>query len=176
MDAERTHGFIHDPLDIKILILYIMKRLPRPTDRETLAALSMCDDGVGYFDFSECAADLVKTGHLELKDGLYSITEKGRRNCEITESDLPYPVRIRADRAVSAESARQNRAQLIRASHSVRPRGGCTVALSMSDGVNELMKLELFAADDGQAKKIEEAFKKNAETLYADIMEKLTEE
>ena len=41
--------------------------------------------GVEYFDFAAALAELVDTGHLELKDDKYSITEKGRRNGKICE-------------------------------------------------------------------------------------------
>ena len=39
--------------------------------------------GVEYFDFAAALAELVDTGHLELKDDKYSITEKeiGRASC-----------------------------------------------------------------------------------------------
>ena len=42
-------GFIHDKLDIKLLILYIMDRVAAPIDFATLTDLSMCDSGVDYF-------------------------------------------------------------------------------------------------------------------------------
>ena len=45
------HGFIHEKLDIKLLILFILSRLPAPVDRGTLDELcQQCDDGVGYFE------------------------------------------------------------------------------------------------------------------------------
>ena len=78
-------GFIHDKLDIKFLVLYLMARVASPVDFSTLADLTFCDDGVEYFDFAAALAELVDTGHLELKDDKYSITEKGRRNGKICE-------------------------------------------------------------------------------------------
>ena len=43
-------GFIHGELDTKILILFILRRLPRPVDADTLAELCFCDTGVSWFD------------------------------------------------------------------------------------------------------------------------------
>ena len=73
-------GFIHDKLEIKFLILYIAARVIEPIPFDTVLDLAMCDEGVDYFDFSECLRDLVKTEHLTVSDsGMYSITEKGSR-------------------------------------------------------------------------------------------------
>ena len=53
-------GFIHEKLDIKILILYILRRLPGVVDPETLLELCQCDGGIGYFDYSDCLSELVE--------------------------------------------------------------------------------------------------------------------
>ena len=74
-------GFIHDKLEIKFLILYLMSRVVEPVPFATVLDLAMCDDGVGYFEFTECLRDLVESEHLTLSaDGLYEITDKGLRN------------------------------------------------------------------------------------------------
>ena len=52
-------GFIHEKLDIKILILFILRRLPGVVDPETLGELCQCAGGVGYFDYSDCLSELV---------------------------------------------------------------------------------------------------------------------
>lgn len=91
-------GFIQDKLEIKFLLLYIASRLIEPVPFEAMQELAMIDDGVDFFDFSECMNDLVTSGHLTLsEDGLYAITEKGLRNGQICESSLPYSVRLAAD-------------------------------------------------------------------------------
>ena len=83
------YGLIHNKLDLKILILYILRRLPAAIDRERLSELVLQDEGVGYFDFTECLAELTDTGHAELTEDGYRITEKGDRNCGTVESSLP---------------------------------------------------------------------------------------
>ena len=61
-----ARGFIQDKLEIKFLILYLAARVIEPVPFDTLLDLTLCDDAVDYFDFSECLADLVKTEHLTL--------------------------------------------------------------------------------------------------------------
>ena len=89
-------GFIHDKIEIKFLVLYIMARVASPIDFPTLTELTMCDEGVDYFDFAEAVAELVDTGHLTLEEGVYAITDKGRQNGEACESSLPYSVKLSA--------------------------------------------------------------------------------
>ena len=43
-------GLIHDKLDLKILILYVLSRLPDFIDREELSELVLLDDN-GHFEF-----------------------------------------------------------------------------------------------------------------------------
>ena len=174
MAMENGYGFIHSDLEIKILILYILARLPKPVGFNELASLASCDGGVGYFDFADCLADLVRTEHVARAGDTYEITEKGRKNGAVTETDLPYPVRLRASKAASETAKRQSREQLVTAHHDVRPHGGCAVTLSLSDGQEELMELRLHTADEKQAAAIEESVRRGAEKLYAGLMETLT--
>ena len=91
-------GFIQDKLEIKFLILYIAARVTEPLTPEDMQDLTMCDDGIDYFDYAECLNDLVKTEHLRLtEEGRYAITDKGMKNSQICESSLPLSVRQRSE-------------------------------------------------------------------------------
>ena len=46
-------GFIQDKLEIKFLILYVASRLIDPVPFEAMQELTMCDEGIDFFDFSE---------------------------------------------------------------------------------------------------------------------------
>ena len=61
-------GFIQDKLEIKFLILYVAARLIEPVPFEAMQELTMCDDGIDFFDFSECLSNLVESQHLTLSD------------------------------------------------------------------------------------------------------------
>ena len=117
-------GFIHDKLEIKFLILYIAARVLEPVPFDTMLDLTLCDDAIDYFDFSDCLADLVRTEHLELtKEGLYKITEKGRRNSEICASSIPYSVRLRCDRNLLEWNRKLRRRRQVKTSTAGRRHG-----------------------------------------------------
>ena len=163
-------GFIHDKLDIKILILFILRRLPGSVDPETLLELCQCDDGIGYFDYSDCLSELVATGHIAEDEDGFSITEKGARNADAVESSLPYSVRSKALKLLAPVEERLRRAAMITARHETGE-NGCTVELAMGDGKGEVIRLRLLCADEAQARSMEKKFRKNAEGYYQQIME-----
>ena len=118
-------GFIQDKLEIKFLILYIVSRLTEPVDGADLQDMTMCDEGIDYFDYAECLGDLVKTEHLRVtEDGQYVITEKGRRNSGICESSLPYSVRQLSDRHIAAWNKAAVRRQQVQGVPKARKKAG----------------------------------------------------
>lgn len=173
---DKRFGFIHDKLDIKILILFILARLPEKIDLDTLAELTLCDEGISYFDFAECLADLERTGHVANDDEKYTITEKGRTNGEITERNIPYSVRIKAERSVRKTATSLERASLISSKRSPLRKGGYTLTLSLSDGTEKLISLDVLTSSAEQADAAERNFRNNAERIYSDIMMLLLEE
>ncbi len=164
-------GFIRDKLEIKFLILYIAAGVSEPIPLAELQELTMIDDGINYFSFSECLNDLVKTEHLQVtEDDLYCVTTKGLRNSEICASSLPYSVRLRADKKIAIYKRnllRQNQVQ----SHVItRDNGTFTVQLSLRDDVDSVMELELMVASEEMAKDLAERFQKNPEKMYSGLL------
>ena len=169
------YGFIHDKLDIKFLILYFMARVAAPIDFPTLTELTVCDDGIGYFEFAEAVSELVESGHLTLEDGLYSITEKGRENGAACESSLPYSVK----RNCSAQLVKLNgilrRNAQVRAETEPRPEGGYSARMFLDDDGGNLFTLELFCGSQEQANRLAESFKAEPERIYNEVLSALLE-
>ena len=166
-------GFIHDKLDIKFLILYIMSRVAAPIDMPTLADLTMCDEGVDYFDFTEAAAELVSTEHLLLEDERYSITEKGRKNGAICESSLPYSVRVKCDKNVTKLNSRLRRDAQVRSERIPRNDGTFTLRLALDDEHGNLLTVDMLAATEQQCDRLSEQFKAHPEQIYNGILDVL---
>ena len=169
-------GFIHDKLDIKILILYILEKLPGPVEPVMLSDLALFDGGFTWFDYTDCLAELVETEHIAEADGKYEITEKGRRNVGFAGSSLPYSVRAKADRLTAPVASAMNRASQIETVTEPGPEGNAVVSLRLSDGVGELISLRLTVPEESVGRQIEERFRGGAEDIYNRIIELLTED
>ena len=169
------YGFIRDKLDIKLLVLYLMARVVAPIDFPTLTDLTLCDDGIDYFDFAESVAELVNTDHLTLEKGLYAITPKGRQNGEACESSLPYSVKRKCDTNLAQVNALLRRNAQVRAQVATRPEGGCTVTLELDDDGGNLFTLSLFCGSQAQAQALASAFKAKPEQVYHQVTAALLE-
>ncbi len=95
-------GYVFSPLDLKILILFILRRLPGEIETERLMQICQEDGVVNYFDFTICLDELKESGQLTLEDGFCSITPRGRQTAETLDTSLPYSVRMHAEKAAEA--------------------------------------------------------------------------
>ena len=95
-------GYVFSPLDLKILILFILRRLPGEIEVERLLEICQEDGVVNYFDFTICLDELKESGQLELEDNYCSITPRGRQTAETLDTSLPYSVRTHAEKAATA--------------------------------------------------------------------------
>jgi len=167
-------GFIHEKLDIKILILFVLRRLPSPISFEALSDLVMVDEGFDYFEYSQCLTELVRTGHVEQDENYYTITKIGAENGDTVESSIPYSVRARAEGKAQPIIAKMKRDNQIVTSHEVLANGGCKVKLSLSDGIGDIISMSVLASGEEQAKNIEKYFREDAENVYHKIIKLLT--
>lgn len=164
-------GFIRDKLEIKFLILYIAARVIEPLPMEGMQELTMCDDGIDYFAFSECLNDLVRTGHLRLTEQeTYCITPKGVKNSEICEPSLPYSIRVRTDKNVAAYNQMLLRRSQVRSRIEPRENGTYTVELSLSDDMASVMRLQLMVASEEMAQDLAGRFQKSPEEIYSRLL------
>lgn len=165
------HGFIRQPLDVKLLILYIMSRVAAPIGLDTLTDLALCDEGVDYFLFAQALEQLVESGHLTKDDGgYYTITEKGRTNGGIMESSLPIVVRGRCDRSLARVNAALRRNAQITAQVTQDASERCQVELGLRDDLGPLFDLRLSVPSLAQGESIAQRFRERPEDTFNAIL------
>lgn len=163
-------GFIHNKLDIKLLILYLTSRLAGPIDFSTLTDLTMCDDGVDYFQYAEAVSELIASGHLSQDGELYSITDKGIRNISAGESSLSPVIRHRCDqRLIPLNNALRRNAQ-VQAILDDSGQDGCHIKLKLADESETIFSLTFWVPSSDTGKQIAERFRAHPERIYNGIL------
>lgn len=169
-------GFIHDMMDVKVLILYVMARVNYPVDQQQIYELCFQDECLSYFDVCTALPQMVETGHLEQQGENYVITDKGRSDGELTEDSIAYTVKQRAENAVARFNRQIQRSSFVSTQVLPRDTGDASLIVTLKDEVSTLMTLELSAPNQRQAVRLAKLFEKKADMVYNLIMMELLDE
>ena len=164
-------GFIHDMLDVKVLILFVMARVSYPVNSQQIYELCYQDDCLSYFDVCTAIPEMVASGHLKEVEGeKYQITEKGRHDGALTEDSIAFTVKQRAENAVATFNRQLRRSSFVKTRVVPGKNGEHSVILSLDDDTGSLMTLELSAPDQRQAVRLGRLFENKAEEVYSVVM------
>ena len=170
-------GFIHDMMDVKVLILYVMARSSYPMTMQEIYEVSYQDDCLSYFDVCTAVPEMVRSGHLrELEQERFEITEKGRQDGHVTADSIAFTVKQRAENAVARFNRQIRRSSFVRTEVRARESGDFSVVLWLDDEKGNLMTLELMAPDQRQATRLSRLMEKKAEDVYNLAMTELLDE
>ena len=167
-------GFIHDMMDVKVLILFVASRVQYPMTAQEVYELCYQDECLSYFDVCTALPEMVTSGHISQPDEeRYVITEKGREAGKLTEDSLAFSVRQRAENAIDKFNRQLRRQSFVKTQVVPRENGDCAVVMTLDDEVGNLMKLELTAPNHRQALRLSRLFEEKAEMTYNLIMTQL---
>ncbi len=160
-------GFIHDMMDVKVLILYVASRSSYPLTTQEVYELCYQDECLSYFDVCTALPQMVETGHMQkLEDERYEITEKGRADGKLTEDSIAFTVKQRAENAVEKFNRQLRRSSFVKTQIIPRDNGDFSVVMALDDEMGNLMTLELVAPNQRQAIRLGRLFEKKAESIY----------
>ena len=170
-------GFIHDMMDVKVLILFVMARCGYPVTCQEIYELCYQDDCLSYFDVCTAIPEMVKSGHLKaLEEEKYEITPKGKADGSLTEDSIAFTVKQRAENAVARFNRQMRRSSFVKTQVIPREGGDFSVIMALDDEMGNLMTLELVAPDQRQAVRLSRLFEKKAETVYNLTMAELRDD
>jgi len=173
----QRHGFIHDMMDVKVLILFVAARANYPMSSQEIYELCYQDECLSYFDVCTAVPQMVDSGHLEqIAEDCYQITEKGRQDGKITEDSVAFTVRQRAENAVARFNRQLRRSSFVKTQLIPRDNGEYSVIMSLDDEMSNLMTLELVAPSQRQAVRLCKSFEKKAEAIYNLTMKELLDD
>ena len=170
-------GFIHDMMDVKVLILYVAARSEYPMTMQEVYELCYQDECLSYFDVCTAIPEMVASGHLQQVDEeRYEITEKGKKDGELTADSIAFTVKQRAENAVSRFNRQLRRSSFVKTQLIPRDNGDYSVVMSLDDELGNLMTLELMAPNQRQAVRLGKLFERKAEIIYTLTMAELLDE
>ena len=160
-------GFIHDMMDVKVLVLFVTARCSYPLTAQEVYELCYQDDCLSYFDVLQAIPEMVASGHLrQAEEEKYEITDKGRETAALTEDSIAFTVKQRAENAVARFNRQIRRSSFVKSQIVPRENGNFSVIMSLDDEMGNLMTMELFAPNQRQAVRLGRLFEKKAESLY----------
>lgn len=170
-------GFIHDMMDVKVLILFVASRSNYPMTNQEIYELCYQDECLSYFDVCTAIPEMVASGHLkQVEEERYEITEKGRSDGALTEDSIAFTVKQRAENAVARFNRQLRRSSFVKTQIIPRDNGDYSVIMALDDEVGNLMTLELVAPNQRQAVRLSKLFEKKAESIYNLTMTELLDE
>jgi len=170
-------GFIHDMMDVKVLILYVAARSSYPMSSQDIYELCYQDDCLSYFDVCTAIPEMVATGHLrQVEEEKYEITDKGRQDGELTADSIAFTVKQRAENAVARFNRQIRRQSFVKTQIIPREGEDFSVVMSLDDEMGNLMTLELLAPNQRQAVRLCKLFEQKAEHVYNMTMTVLLDE
>ena len=170
-------GFIHDMMDVKVLILYVMAQVNYPVTVQQIYELCYQDECLSYFDVCTAVPQMVASTHLrQVEDECYVITEKGRADGALTQDSIAFSVKQRAENAVARFNRQIRRSSFIKTQITERKSGDFSVIMMLDDEAGNLMTLELVAPNQRQAVRLAKLMEKKAESVYNLTMTELLDD
>jgi hypothetical protein len=170
-------GFIHDMMDVKVLILFVTARSNYPMTIQEIYEVCYQDECLSYFDVCTAVPEMVKSGHMkELEGEKYEVTDLGRHDGGLTADSIAFTVKQRAENAITRFNRQIRRSSFVRTQVVAREGGDYSVIMVLDDEQSNLMTMELMAPDQRQAVRLARLFEKKAENVYALAMAELLDE
>ena len=170
----RRLGFIHDMMDVKVLILDATARSNYPMTSQDIYEVCYQDECLSYFDVCTAIPEMIKSGHLrQVEDDKYEITDKGRQDGELTADSIAFTVKMRTENAVARYNRQVRRSSFVKTQVVPRQNDEFSVIMSLDDEMGNLMTMELAAPNQRQATRLSRLLQKKAEILYNITMSEL---
>ena len=172
-------GGLLNETHIRLLICYMLNGVKTPMTKSSILYVIQANGLANYFESAAALDALCVAGNIELvedgDDPSYQITEIGAQISESLSRNLPVSVRTKALNAAVTFLAhqkieRENKVEIL-------PQDiGVVVICHISDGKNDMMKIELRVPDLMQAEQIKRRFLKDPFIFYSAYIALLTED
>lgn len=162
----------------KVLILYILDKLDKPINNDSLLKLVLSIQDMNYFYFQQFLLDLLENkyiiGYTKDDDTMYKITDSGRNTLSLTNDLLPGILKLKIDNALKTGVEEvQNSAHAV-SEFIPRSEDDFIVKCKLIENNITIFEIKLSANSREEAKFIAEKWENNNQEIYPIVMELLT--
>ena len=158
----------------KVLILYTLKTINKDITSNDLFKIISSINDINYFYFSDLLGDLVESKlvgtYTKDEHTIYKITSDGKYSLELTLDVLPGIIKLKADNIFQKELSSIADEKSITAEYITENEKDYTVNCKIIENNKTIFEVRTFAGSNEQAKRIAENWKKNAHTIYPQII------
>ena len=158
----------------KVIILYILNKLPNPVSNESLYKLILSINDMNYFYFQQFLLDLINNKYIEFFNNgihtIYKITTLGKNVLELTEDILPGILKLKADNIFKTEFASIENESSIIAEFIPKNENSYTVKCKIVENNEIIFEVTSFVGSRERAKKIVDNWNQNANSIYPEIL------
>jgi len=163
----------------KVLILYILDKVGKPIDSESLFKLVVSSVDMNYFYFQQFLLDLTQNKYVtshkkEDTDFIYEITPEGKEVLKLTASFLPGILKLKIDSNFKDELNNIKKEISVTADFTPRNETEFIVTCHIKEDNDIIFEVQTLAGSREHAKAIVENWKNNANDIYPKILELLS--
>ena len=169
---DETSINLHLRKDIKILICYICDISGSPVDKNVIISTIQACGIANYFDITDVLSKLIKDEILELENGKFKITSRGKTISEGLFNSLPPSVVQKITQKIEhfiefSRKKKENKTKIEKTNN------GYMVICDISGGDFNLFSMSVYAPELEQAILIRNNFQKNPEKIYKYVIQQL---
>ena len=164
----------------KVLMLYVLDNSNKPITNDVLYSIVSSASTVDYFYFQQFLLDLMQTKYVICEDDdskkLYSLTAKGKEILDLTKDLMPGIIKLKADMVLKKNLDDFENEESIVAEYIPRSETEFEVICKIVEKGEAVFEVRTYAYSRAQAQNIVQNWKTNANKLYPEILDKLTNE
>lgn len=163
-----------DLAENKVLILYLLNKLPDGIKNDNLYKIVSSANNINYFYFQELLTDLIETNFVgsftKDEDTVVKITSEGQNALSLTKSLLPGILKLKADNIFKEEVSNIAEESSIITEYIPKDENNYTVKCKIVENNETIFEVSTFAGSRDRAKQISDNWKNNANEIYPKII------
>ena len=158
----------------KVLILYILNLIDNDIRQDDLFKIIASINDINYFFFKQILTDLIDSklvgAYTKEEEPVIKITSEGKNAYFLTKDVLPGLLKLKADNIFKKEFSSIEEESSVIAEFIPKNENNYTIKCKIVENNETIFEVRTFAGSRERAKRIVDNWKKNANSIYPEIL------